>query len=209
MTFLRKNIVGCLPLLLVAACNLSRGSEAEEPPFQFMQNMGSQFKMKPQRASAEVFTDGSSMRTPPAGSVAIEDAVGPASAYDHAHHGDTKGHVPLPLTAAHMARGQERYQIYCAPCHGIAGDGHGSVPQKVERSGQSFTVPSLHDPQVREKPDSHYLDVIAKGYSRMPSYGLQIGPADRENIVRYVRALQRSQNTPVDSVPETTKRLLP
>ena len=199
----------CLPLLSVGACNLSRGSETEEEPIQIQRNMATQFKMKPQRASTAVFADGSSMRTPPAGTVAIEDAVVSAPAHDHAHHGDTKGHAPLPLTAARLARGQERYQIYCAPCHGIAGDGHGSVPQKVERSGQSFTVPSLHDPQVREKPDSHYLDVIAKGYSRMPSYGLQISPADRENIVRYVRALQRSQNTPVDSVPETTKRLLP
>jgi mono/diheme cytochrome c family protein len=95
-----------------------------------------------------------------------------------------------------LKRGQERFNIFCSPCHGRLGDGKGIV---VER-GYS-PPPTFHSDRVRSFPDGHIFDVITNGIRNMPPYGPQIPASDRWAIVAYFRALQRSQNATVNDIP--------
>jgi mono/diheme cytochrome c family protein len=88
-----------------------------------------------------------------------------------------------------LARGQQRFDIYCAPCHSRAGDGDGMIARR------GFPhPPSYHQPRLREAPDRHFYDVMTNGYGIMRSYADRVPPEDRWAIVAYVRALQLSQN---------------
>ncbi|MGH8713190.1 MAG: c-type cytochrome [Casimicrobiaceae bacterium] len=103
---------------------------------------------------------------------------------------------PLPVTMETLRRGQERFGIYCAPCHSLAGDGDGMV---VRRGFPS--PPSYHSDRLRNAPDAHFFSVITNGYGAMYSYADRIAPEDRWAIVGYIRALQLSQNARIDDVP--------
>lgn len=114
--------------------------------------------------------------------------------------------VPIPVTEELMLRGRERYQIYCAPCHGLGGYGDGIVNQRALalKAPTWVPVPSLHSVQTRNRADGYIYRAITDGVRKMPAYGSQIMPADRWAIVVYVRALQRSQGAPApsDAAPE-------
>jgi mono/diheme cytochrome c family protein len=139
-----------------------------------MHDMYDQPKYRTQQP-ATMFADGNSARVAPVGSV----PVGGAAA------------LPFHRDAATLARGRERYDIYCAPCHGRAGYGDGMVVQR------GFPAPpSYHDDRLRNAPDTHLLDVIANGYGVMYPYGDRVDEADRLAIVAYIRALQLSQHAP-------------
>ena len=105
---------------------------------------------------------------------------------------------PVPVTAELLSRGQERYEIYCAPCHGSAGDGQGIIS-----TGNYGLVPatSYHDDRLRSIEDGYLFDVIVNGIRTMQPYGYQIKPMDRWAIVAYIRALQRSQHASGSDVP--------
>jgi mono/diheme cytochrome c family protein len=94
-----------------------------------------------------------------------------------------------------MLRGQERFEVYCAPCHGMAGYGDGLVNRRALslKAPTWVPVPSLHTPQTRNRADGYIFRAITEGVRKMPAYGSQILPEDRWAIVLYVRALQRSQ----------------
>jgi mono/diheme cytochrome c family protein len=93
-----------------------------------------------------------------------------------------------------LARGQQRYDIYCAPCHGVAGDGAGLVSKRAERRGFSALIaPTLHDDRIRQMPDGQLYGTITNGIRNMPAYGHNVSQDDRWAIVTYVRALQISQ----------------
>jgi len=97
---------------------------------------------------------------------------------------------PLPITLQLLARGRERFDIYCAPCHGRAGYGDGMIARR------GFPAPpSYHTAPLRAAPDSHFYQVISNGYGLMYPYADRIEPADRWAIIAYIRALQLSQNT--------------
>jgi mono/diheme cytochrome c family protein len=103
---------------------------------------------------------------------------------------------PFPLTRAVLERGQQRYTIFCAVCHGAKGNGDGIVVQR------GFTAPpSYHTPRLRSVPAGYLFDVATRGYGSMPSYADQIPPRDRWAIVAYIRALQLSQYAPLDDLP--------
>ena len=106
--------------------------------------------------------------------------------------------VPPPVTLALIERGQDRFRIYCTPCHSELGDGHGMVVQR------GFPAPpSYHIDRLREVPVQHFYDVITNGYGTMYSFAYRVQPADRWAIAAYIRALQRSQNATVaDLTPE-------
>lgn len=104
--------------------------------------------------------------------------------------------APIAVDAAVIRRGQERYDIFCSPCHGIVGNGDGIV---VQRGFQK--PPSLHDQRLRSVEDGYIYDVMTSGFGAMYSYASRIHPADRWAIVAYVRALQYSQNVVVDDLP--------
>lgn len=101
-----------------------------------------------------------------------------------------------PLTLALLQRGQERFRIYCTPCHSELGDGHGMVVQR------GFPPPpSYHIDRLRQEPPSYFYDVITNGHGAMYSFADRVQPADRWAIAAYIRALQRSQNANTADVP--------
>lgn len=108
---------------------------------------------------------------------------------------------PLPYTREVLARGRERYGIYCAPCHSVAGDGEGMIVQR------GFPhPPSYHSERLRRAPDEYFYKVITHGYGAMFSYAERVLPADRWAIVTYIRALQLSQHAVLADLPDTVRR---
>ena len=111
--------------------------------------------------------------------------------------GNQEGDVmPFPVTADVLARGQQRYNIYCTPCHSEIGDGHGMIVQRGYRP-----PPSYHTDRLRKAPIGHFFDVITNGFGAMPDYATQIPVADRWAISAYIRALQLSQNAQQSDLP--------
>ena len=104
--------------------------------------------------------------------------------------------VPLPIDMKLLKRGEQRYQIYCTPCHGQVGRGDGMIVRRGYRQ-----PPSFHIDRLRAQPAGYYFDVITAGFGAMPDYAAQIPVPDRWAIVAYVRALQLSQNATVADVP--------
>jgi mono/diheme cytochrome c family protein len=110
---------------------------------------------------------------------------------------------PPPVTMALLERGQERFDIYCAPCHSRGGDGHGMIVQR------GFpTPPSYYLERLREAPIQHFYDVITNGYGAMYSYADRVAPADRWAIIAYIRALQASASASLADVPADKRRSL-
>jgi mono/diheme cytochrome c family protein len=103
---------------------------------------------------------------------------------------------PLPLTKELLQRGQERYGIFCQPCHGIQGDGKGMVALRGMKH-----PPSFHQERLRAEPLGYIYDVVTNGFGAMYGYSSQIPPRDRWAIIAYLRALQLSRNAPVSELP--------
>lgn len=103
---------------------------------------------------------------------------------------------PFTVTMEVLERGQERYDIFCTPCHGRLGDGQGLVVEYGLRQ-----PPSFHTAELREQPPGYYFDLITRGTRVMPSYAARIHPEDRWAIIAYIRALQLSQNADLELVP--------
>ena len=119
---------------------------------------------------------------PPKGVVARDEAFGPPA--------------PPPVTLALLHRGQQRFDIYCAPCHGRTGVGDGMVVQR------GFPHPPSYDSErLRQTPNQHFYDVITNGYGVMYPYAERVAPADRWAIVAYIRALQASAGAQLADVP--------
>ena len=109
-------------------------------------------------------------------------------------------YLPMPVTAELMARGQQRFNIYCSPCHGEAGDGNGMIVQRGYKH-----PPSYHIDRLRRAPIGYFFDVMTNGYGAMPDYAEQIPAADRWAIAAYIRALQLSQHASEADVPPGTQ----
>ena len=109
--------------------------------------------------------------------------------------------MPFPVTAELLTRGQQRYDIYCAPCHSRVGDGNGVIPSR----GFPRKPPSYHIERLRKAPLGYLFDVITNGFGAMPDYSSQIPPRDRWAIVAYIRALQLSQGATSADVPPGQK----
>lgn len=139
----------------------------------------------PVYGESDLFPNGAAMQTPPPGAVSREDA-----AYQQALE------QRPPMTLALLQRGRERYEIYCKPCHGVAGDGNGVVPAR------GFPhPPDFHQPPLLGAPSRLFVDTITNGYGAMFSYADRVSPADRWAIAAYIRALQLSQNAPAAQLP--------
>jgi mono/diheme cytochrome c family protein len=142
------------------------------------------------------FSDGQSARAFVANTV----ARGQLRQDDHLYQGRVNGQLadtfPMPVDAAVMARGQERFQVFCSPCHGPTGSGNGMVVQRGFRA-----PPSFHEERLRLAPVGYYFDVMTNGFGAMQDYAAQVPVADRWAIAAYVRALQLSQHAAVTDVP--------
>ena len=166
--------------------------------------MQRQSKYKPY-ADSELFADGRAMRLPPEGTVAREAIVDdPALTSGENPDGGMLEKAPLAVDALLLARGRDRYDIYCAPCHGIGGDGHGIVSDKMAQR----LPPTLVDDRLRAFPVGRIYRAISDGYGLMPSYHYELTPKDRWAVVEYVRALQRSQSARVETAPADVRARL-
>jgi mono/diheme cytochrome c family protein len=155
--------------------------------------MYDQPRYEPYEAS-EFFDDGTSARPLVAGTVPRPDPSeqGPWST-ELFTTGKTAGNLsetlPFPVDRAVLERGQQRFRIFCTPCHGELGDGRGMIVQR------GFNPPpSFHSEEIRKKPVGHYFDVMTRGFGTMYSYAARIPARDRWAIAAYIRALQVSQH---------------
>lgn len=154
---------------------------------------------------SEFFTDGRSERPPVEGTVARNDAVsGPDQViFTGMLDGREVDAFPFPVTRAVLERGRERFNIFCAPCHGWTGDGDGII---VQRGFQP--PPSYHIERLRQAPVGHYFSVITNGFGAMYPYGYRVLPRDRWAIIAYIRALQLSRQGTINDVPEAERSKL-
>lgn len=159
------------------------------------QDMHDQPKAKPQSKS-KFFADGRTGRLPVEGTV----AQGDLRADDHLYKGKVDGKFvttfPFAITAAVLERGHDRYNIFCAPCHGQTGLGNGMVVQRGHKVAASY-----HVDRLRNETPGYFFDVITNGFGAMYGYAAQVPVNDRWAIAAYVRALQLSRNATIDDIP--------
>ena len=144
------------------------------------------------------FADGRASRPLVEGAVARGELRADGHLYKGYVDGELATTFPFPVTREVVERGRNRFEIYCAPCHGQIGDGQGAI---VQRGFQ--TPPSYHIERLRNAPAGHFYNVITNGYGRMFSFNDRVQPEDRWAIVSYIRALQYSQSAPIDQLPES------
>ena len=153
------------------------------------QDMHDAPRYEPLEAST-FFADGRSSRPLLANTVARGQLRQDRHLYEGVVNGQPAETLPMPVTAALMARGQERFNVFCSPCHGRSGEGDGMIVQR------GFPrPPSFHLDRLKNAPHGHLYNVISNGYGAMYSYGDRIEQNDRWRIVAYVRALQLSEPT--------------
>lgn len=193
MTYSRLLLVGLLAT--VAAC---RGQVSEEPPVHIIPDMDWQPKYDEQGAST-FFADGRAERPLVEGTVARGSLHGD-EAYDTGKIGNAYvNKVPVPVDEKFIHRGQQRFNIYCTPCHDQTGSGNGLAVQ------HGFPRPvSLHE-NAPKYPDGQIFDIITHGIRNMPSYAAQVPVEDRWAIVSWLRVLQRSQRATLADVPGNMK----
>lgn len=185
----RRNTVAALSLVtliaLTSACRLDMHVQPRENPL----------------SRSDFFSDGRSARPLVEGTVARGQLHADTYFYT-GKIGDNPGDVmPFPVTKEVLARGRERYDIFCAPCHSRVGDGNGFVPSR----GFTRRPPSYHIPRLQKAPLGYFFDVMTNGFGIMPDYASQIPPEDRWDIVAYIRALQLSQSATMADVPAGQK----
>ena len=143
------------------------------------------------------FADNRASRAAPAGTVARGLLRDDEALYTGRIDGQLVESVPFALSHADLKRGQERFTIYCTPCHGQLGDGNGMVVQRGLRQAASY-----HQDRLRQERIGYFYDVVTNGFGAMQSYAEQVPVRDRWLIAAYVRALQLSQNASVNDVPQ-------
>ena len=203
MTILVLCVLALIPFALIAR---SREQTAPRTRIAVIQDMAKQPKYGPQTANP-LFADGRAMRLPVAGAVARGELADNDALYRGLAGNAWVKTVPLPVTPELLRRGQERFNIYCAVCHGLSGYGNGTVAVRaieLADQGQAKWVPptSYHSDELRGREAGSLFNTITNGVRNMPPYGSQIEVKDRWAIVSYIRALQRSQYTKVEDVPE-------
>lgn len=209
-------------LILFAVCVVAvvaiagkRGSLSRRPPIEVFPDMDRQLKLRPQQPNA-FFANGLSSQLPVPGTVArgqpIYTLAGPVWPFEDApvitgRQAGTTNFVetnPLAVTGGLLRRGQERYTIYCAPCHGATGDGN-SVTKKLGMA----VVANLHDKRIVEMADGELFNTITHGKNLMQGYAAQVPVEDRWAIIAYVRALQLSWLGEPDDLPAELRAKLP
>jgi hypothetical protein len=159
------------------------------------QDMHDAPRYEPLEAST-FFTDGRSARLFVANTVARGTLYEDTHLYEGKIDGQLADTFPMPVTTDVMERGRERFNVFCAPCHGRTGQGNGVVVQRGFRA-----PPSYHEDRLRNAPVGYFFDVMTHGFGAMSDYASQVPVPDRWAIAAYIRALQFSQNASVDDVP--------
>jgi hypothetical protein len=170
----------CAAVILAAGCR---------------QDMHNQPKYRPLRAST-FFDDSSSARPLVEGTVARGTLQDDAAFFTGKIGNQLVRELPFPVTQDVLDRGEERFNIFCAPCHDRTGGGNGMVVQRGYRQ-----PPSFHIDRLRQVEPGHFFDVMTNGFGAMPDYRAQIAPRDRWSIVAYIRALQLAQHAQRADIP--------
>jgi mono/diheme cytochrome c family protein len=212
---MRYFLIGLLLLCLVVVSIAGfRGDKSRRPPIELFPDMDRQPKLRPQ-AHNSLFADQLSSRLPVEGTVPRSKpaVVENQEIYPFEDNPLNTGRVPgttnfvetipLPVTEQLLARGQQRYAINCAPCHGAAGDGKG-----ITSKYQMIAMANFHDIRLVKMPDGEIFNTITYGKNLMGGYGPNVPIADRWAIVAYVRALERSRLASLDDVPEAQRSKL-
>jgi len=181
MSHLRKFLPAILVLMgVMAGCRLDMHMQPYYRPL----------------SKSDFFTDHRSARLPVEGTVANDDPRDGSYLYTGKTGNAPGDYLPFPVTAQVLARGRERFNINCAPCHGRVGDGNGFIPSRGFRR-----PPSYHIERLRQVPIGYFFDVMTNGFGVMPEYSTQVSAYDRWCIAAYIRALQLSQNATSAEVP--------
>jgi mono/diheme cytochrome c family protein len=167
-----------------------------------MQDMYQEPKYEPLQPS-ESFNDGRSARPLEPDTVAQGPLRTNTLFYTGKSDGKNATALPMPLTVSLLKRGEERYDIYCAPCHDRVGNGNGMIVQRGFRPPASF-----HIQRLRDAPIGHFYDVMSTGFGTMADFSAQITPEDRWAIAAYIRALQLSQHASLAQVPTEQRQRL-
>jgi mono/diheme cytochrome c family protein len=205
-------VAALVPPLVIAGYRYSTKSLPRIHP---IQDLDFQEKYKPQAASP-LFADGRAMRLPVPGTIAEGQLHADAHLYRGLVDDKPATTFPTPVTKAMMLRGQERFGIYCAACHGLQGEGGNTGIVSVRAfdrmskgTDTGWVLPlSLHKEEVRKQAVGQYFATITDGVRTMPSYGSQIPAEDRWAIILYIRALQKSQDATINDVPEELRKQL-
>jgi len=197
-------LIFALCTVMVVAIAGKRGSISRRPPIELFPDMNRQPKLRPQVPNA-FFADGRSSRPPIPGTIAREDRYADLPVNTGRVTGTTNfvETIPVEVTAKLIARGQQRFNINCSPCHGEQGDGNGVV----KKLGLA-TVANLHDKRIVELPDGEIFNTITYGKNTMGPYGANVTIDDRWAVIAYVRALQLSRLGSIDDVPESMRASL-
>ncbi len=182
-----------LPIVL-SGC---RGEKFQSQPVHPNMNMDQQQRFEPQEQN-EFFADNRAMRQPVDGTVARGHLKDDKALYQGINEDSSfVEDIPLDVTKSFIYRGQDRYDVFCTPCHGITGDGNGII---MANNYGYVPAPSFHIDRLQNVKDGYIYSAIANGIRTMPSYATQIPVKDRWAIVSYVRALQRSYNVPEEEM---------
>jgi mono/diheme cytochrome c family protein len=191
------------------------GGMSRKPPIEVFPDMDRQAKLRPQEPNP-FFTNGISSQLPPVGTVArstpVETAAGAVYAFEDSplNTGKVTGTTnfvaanPLAINETLIRRGQQRFDIYCTPCHGALGDGNG-ITKKL---GVMPAVANLHDKRIVEMTDGEIFNTITHGKGLMGAYGSAVPAEDRWAIIAYTRALQLSQLGSTDDLSAEQKAAL-
>jgi len=200
-------VVIVLSAALVGIAGL-QGRLSRKPPIEVFSDMDRQLKLRPQKPF-DLFANGVSSQLPPDGTIArgtpIQTANGAVYPFEDSpvNTGRVAGKTnfvelnPLKVDATLLARGRERFDIYCSPCHGRLGDGNG-ITRKI---GDMPAVVSLHEKRAIVMPDGEVFNTISNGKGLMGAYGPMLGTEDRWAVVAYLRALQLSRLGTADDLP--------
>jgi mono/diheme cytochrome c family protein len=209
-------IIIALALVPFALVARARSITTTKPRLHVFSDMDNQPRFGPQQANP-AFADGRAMRRPVTGTIARGDVQGDiryergyASEDWAGEEPDWVEAIPVAVDRGLLERGRARFDVFCAPCHGLDGAGRGIVSQRAEALEEGTWVPpvSFHTDSVRERPPGHLFNTITNGIRTMPAYGSQVPVADRWAIAAYLRALQRSQNARLEDVPEEMRAKL-
>jgi mono/diheme cytochrome c family protein len=167
------------------------------PTVEFLNGMATQSKGKPQSESS-IFPNGVTARSPVAGT--LPKGVSPYPFSGELIEGEINLTNPLPSTIDNLIHGEERFDIFCQPCHGFKGNGKGTAVGL----GRMPAANTLHSEKVRNLNDASIFHILTIGQATMPSYAKQIQIMDRWAVVGYLRALQRAQAPLPEDLPTTT-----
>ena len=196
-------VLVALTLVPVGLVYKSMNSTKNRPRIQVVYDMDDQVHFKTQTENP-FFADGQAMRPQHAGTVA-RGMLREDDAMFRGFEGDSVfvEVFPVAVDADLLDRGQERFDIFCASCHGLSGNGQGLVHQRAAQLAEGTWTPptDLTSQAVVDRPVGHIFNTISNGIRNMQPYGAQISPEDRWAIVAYVRALQLSRNATIEDVP--------